>query len=439
MRTLFAIGILTTLAGAQRGINYTENNESSGIIFVPIADTYLTYKEWRIVYYYDLQEYYNEIQMMNSIHKRLEKICTGGIANKSAELSEACKITLAHASNHLQSVERNREIIESYNSAHKRFKRAPLNVIGSLANSLFGILDQEDAAKYDTQIQRLKKHQDFAVELMRQNTLISERIIRTVNTTFADVNRKLKNLEMNIQELKNHTDAVELTTIFNMMTNALTIIFVDHNQLNGEIRNILAPTLRGEITEIIPINQLKHDLRNIEQNIDKDEELTINIENESNYHIFRAASVHSALRDKLILMEIRIPILDSETFKLYRAIPIPTKIENEYAMIMPNSNLFLSNRDRTKYVPITKDEFRDCRSISASKYICKQYEPVFTEPDNICELTLLSRPFTKQIPKSCTIKTVPAKNYYLPLDQMNKYFCVIATPVEAQILCSNSP
>lgn len=40
--------------------------------------------------------------------------------------------------------------------------------------------------------------------------------------------------------------------------------------------------------------------------------------------------------------------------------------------------------------------------------------------------------------KSCSTRTVPARNYYLPLEEMNKYYCVIASPVETQILCKNS-
>lgn len=435
--TLLFIGMMASMADAQQGITYTESHESSGIIFVPIADTYLTYKEWRIIYYYDLKEYYHEINLMEQFLKRLEKICTGG-TNRSDELTEACKLTLTHAANHIELIQRNKEIIESYDSIATREKRGALNIVGSLANTLFGIMDQEDAARYDADIQKLKLDQKFAAELIKQNTVINEKTIKAVNTTFFEVNRKLKELEANIMELNNETDGVKIGTIFNMMTNALTIIFIDHDQLNNEIRNILAHTLKGEITDIIPITQLRRDLQYVEQQTERDEELTIDLEKESIYHIFRAASIHSALRGNLIMMELRIPILDSEAFKLYRAIPIPTKTEDEYAIIMPNSNLFLTNMARTKYVAITNDEFHDCRIIKANKYVCKQYEPIFTETDNVCELSLLSKPFTKQIPKSCSVQTVPAQNYYLPLDEMNKYYCVIAKPVETQVLCRNN-
>lgn len=430
------IGIMATGAGAQQGITYTEANDASGIIFVPIADTYLTYKEWRIVYYYDLKEYYDEIRMMKQFFGRLERICNNG-KNKTDDLTDSCDMTLTHAANHLESIQRNRDIIGSYDSIPIRRTRAAINIVGSLANSLFGILDQEDAARYDAEIQKLKTNEKFATELLKQNTVITERIIKTVNATFFDVNRKLKELEATIEDLDNQTDSIKISTIFNMMSNTLTLIFIDHDQLNTEIRNILAHTLKGEITDIIPVNQLKHDLQHVESQLEKGEEIAINLENESIYHIFRAASIHSALRGNLILMELRIPILDSETYKLYRAIPIPTKTETEYAIILPNSNLFLANMARTKYVPITKDEFQDCRTINANKYVCKQYEPIFTEPENVCELILLSKPFTKQIPKSCTIQMVPAQNYYLPLDEMNKYYCVITTPVETQVLCKN--
>lgn len=338
------------------------------VIFVPIADTYLTYKEWRVVYYYDLGEYYQEIEMMEQFFKRLERICMNG-TNRPQDLTESCKLTLTHAANHLETIQRNREIIKSYGSIVSREKRAPLNVVGSLANTLFGILDQDDAARYDAEIQKLKVDQKFAAELLKQNTVLTERTIRAMNTTFSGINRKLKELEATIQDLDNQTDAIKIGTIFNMMSNALTMIFIDHDQLNSEIRKILAHTLRGEITDIIPMNQLKQDLKYVEQHTERDEELTIDLEHESVYHVFRAASIHSALRGHLIMMELRIPILDSEIYKLYRAIPIPTKAGKEYAIIMPNSNLFLANKARTKYVPITKDEFHDCRIINANKYI----------------------------------------------------------------------
>lgn len=231
---------------------------------------------------------------------------------------------------------------------------------------------------------------------------------------------------------------MRVNNIFATITATLAIIFIDHDSLNKEVSRILSHTLKGEITDIIPANQLLKSLRTIEGELNKNEELTIDLDYESAYHLFRSASLHSTLRGKLILMELRVPILRTEMYKLYRTIPIPTKFNDKYAIISPTSNMFLTNQDYNKYIPITELEFSDCRTLNSGKYICKQNEPIFNNKDDICELTLLSKPFSREIPNTCKIMELPVQNYYIPLEQMNKFYYVIDHPIQIRAVCPNS-
>lgn len=434
---LFFFGTVTANLENGGGVKYNPTGDSSGLIFAPIADTQLTYKEWRIVFYYDLEPYFRELELLKQYEKRLIAICTKKTENPSRE--EICQVTLEHVNNHMRSVSEDMEIVQSYDSIGKnRNRRGLINAVGSLQNILFGVLDQEDAKRYEEQINELKQNQDYGAQLLKENTILSERIIKTNNATFEKIEKRFENLDYELRVFDQVKDEIRVNNLFTTMAATLAIIFIDHDSLNKEVSKILSHTLKGEITDIIPANQLLKSLRTIERELNKNEELTINLDYESAYHLFRAASLHSTLRGKLIMMELRVPILRTETYKLYKTIPIPTKFNNKYTIISPTSNMFLTNQDYNKYIPITESELSDCRILNSGKYICKQNEPIFNNKDDICELMLLSKPFSNKIPNTCKTVELPVQNYYIPLEQINKFYYVIDHPIQIRTVCPNS-
>lgn len=312
-----------------------------------------------------------------------------------------------------------------------------MNFVGSVASALFGVLDQEDADRYNSEIIKVKADQNYQNELLQKQTLIMKRLTQSTNTTLADIISRLNNINKSLNELIENNNWSEIKQNFNTIAATLALTLIDHDQITNEIKGILSHTLKGEIIDLIPINQLEDNLYFINDQVAKDEELAIEFKTESVYNIFKTATIHSILRNNIVIIEIGLPILELEEFDIFRSIPIPTKVEQNYVTILPSSNMFITNTEKTQYIPLSDQEFGDCISRDANRVICKQIVPIHNGEDNTCELILLSKPYMKSLPQNCEIRTLPSKNYIIYLHELNKFFCVIETPIQFQTICPN--
>lgn len=410
---------------------------TTGIMFVPFTKVQLSYKDWKLVYYYDLNKYYEEVEVIEHFYFRLNEMCGQASISVQDDFANTCHLAIIHAKSHLDKIVENRNIIESYNSYGIRKRRAPLNLVGSLASSLFGVLDQADAERYSAEISKIKADQSHQSELLKKQTLITERLTQSTNTTLNDIIFKLNDMNKSLNNLIENKDWTAIRQNFNTMATTLALILIDHDQITMEIKSILSHALKGEIIDLIPTDQLEENLYFINDNVARNEELAIHFQMESIYNIFKTASIHSVLKNNLVIIEIGLPIIEMEEFDIFRAIPVPTRVNNSFVTIMPSSNMFISNNEKTQYIPLSEQEFNDCMSRDSNSIICKQNEPIHNGEDNTCELMLLSKPYMKSLPQNCEIRTVPAKNYIIYLHEPNKFFCVVKTPIEFQTICPN--
>lgn len=437
LRVILLWTLTTMVASNPRGIDFTEMNNTAGIIFVPFTKAQLSYKEWKLVYYYDLNKYYEEITIIEHFYYRLNQICNEALATEQETFANNCHLAVSHAGYHMNQIMDNKNIINSFNSHKNRKRRSPFNIIGNVAGSLFGVLDQEDAERYNSEINKIKSDQNYQNELMKKQTLITERLTKATNNSLNDVISKLNNMDKSMSNMIINKKWTEITQNFNTMAATLALILIDHDQITTEIRGILSHTLKGEIIDLIPIEQLEDNLIFINNHVGKNEELAIDFMRDGVYGIFKTASIHSILRNNLVLIEISLPILELEEFEIYRAIPIPTKVNDKYVTILPSSDLFITNTEKTQYIPLSEQELKNCIKRNTGKFICKQNEPIHNGEENTCELMLLAKPYMQSLPKNCEIRTVPTKNYIIYLHESNKFFCVINTPIQFQTICPN--
>lgn len=87
-----------------------------------------------------------------------------------------------------------------------------------------------------------------------------------------------------------------------------------HEQMLEIVIDLLSQTTHGKITDVIPIQNIREQLKIIENNLEKKVELPVDLRSESTYHIFRTASVRSTLLGNRIIVEINFSILNQEIF-----------------------------------------------------------------------------------------------------------------------------
>jgi hypothetical protein len=417
----------------------TTNATIASIRFAELKEVQLSYSEFKICYFFELNELYRQNQQIIIQTKQLEAICEQKIADVGHYHEEMCYFPIRDMDVALQRIHRKMEVINSYRTTNNRIKRAPLEILGTLGHALFGILTEEDARRYNKEIELLKTNQSHQNQLMEQNILITDNTRKIMNSTFHDIEQQIINLNYGL------TNAIDMTrtqlnllqwkTQFNSLVASTIILLIQHEKNIEEITKLLAHTLKGEITELIPLNQLKDNLKTLELHLERGEELPIEINKENIFNIFKTSAIHSILTGDRLIAELTIPIVSDTIYKLFKIIPVPMIVEGEFKVIIPDSNMFMTNARRDEYIPLKEDEYQDCRGIERRKIICKQNEPIIFGEDNACELKIMHQATLKQIPDICKTKVIPPGNYFVHLNDINTFFCTIAKPTTLQVIC----
>lgn len=139
--------------------------------------------------------------------------------------------------------------------------------------------------------------------------------------------------------------------------------------------------------------------------MDNTEELPIRIESNNLYSILKVSAIHSILAGDRLLIEMTIPIVKTNNYKLIQTIPLPIYTNQSLKIIIPSSNMFLTNLEINQYIPLTVNEYQDCRSTDEHKAIYKQNESIIQGVDIVAELQILKTPSITEIPAQCRTNT----------------------------------
>lgn len=415
----------------------TEDINPTGILFTKIAQTQLTHSDWHLCYHYDLSQSEHEIPKIERSISSLERICSA----LSKEYQEnVCHTILELLKSRLSQIQETENIIQSYQSSKTRKRRAPLEIVGSLASYLFGTLDQSDADRYDTKIAELEQNQSFHRQMIAEQTTIMRSELNLHNQTYSEVKSKLDKFS---NELKGLTgwlafkeEQLELQSRFTSLVHLAHLIADHHDGITDAVLNLLSTISRGRVVGLIPIKQLASGLTEIADNLESDTELPIG-KKENPYHIFRFALVRTHISESRLLIELTIPILDRERFMMYEATSIPThfKEPNDLLMIKPEEAHFLTNSGFDKFVPMLPDEVKACQPLRGENILCSQSSTTQRLDKRNCELTLLNDMSSSTLPESCVITRVPKRNYVIRLPTRNHYYLVVSHPIKAKMFC----
>lgn len=171
--------------------------------------------------------------------------------------------------------------------------------------------------------------------------------------------------------------------------------------------------------------------------IDKNQALPTQLKNNGLYDIKKFVTTRATLFNEKIFMEISIPVVDRREYTLYKAIPTPAKINDHNFIQTPNSKYFLLNKQHNYYIPMTETDLRSCLNFDENTLICKPVSPVYHNPNTVCELATFNNESADSISKLCTFENVPKSNYVIQINEQDKYFVSIFTPISVVNSCGD--
>lgn len=438
-------------------LNFTIAGGQIELIFQPMAETYLTYSEYRICFYHEISDYFEEIEHLDHMIKKAKEICIKELAS-NGEDSHICSTTTSELEQKLEELRQGQEKIRAFDQQERK-RRAPLELVGTLANSLFGILSREDADRYNTLIDETRAKSVANLDLITEQTSVIEATINIFNETANSFKERLSNLESiftmtidgnpaslwaKFKEYMNDEGAERKKwnkKSWEIQLNAVTSLAIislgKYERSTIRILETLSNLMEGNLFPFITRKQLTQNLEEIGKRLAKEETLPINPFVDSPFRVLQIGTLHSVLSKNRILTELTVPILQTTRYDLMRAIPVPFG-EEEVKIISLSSNMILTDKQHHQLIPISEEEYKDCRDLGKGRIVCKQNEQILINKDQQCELTLLNNPHGHEVPESCETKSIPRKNYFIHLHKINTYFCFIRKPINVQQICGES-
>lgn len=238
MNFIQAIQFIILISTIQAFIHLTPKEEPTGIIFSELAEVHVSYNEWRILYYYELGNYYEEIEKLRNCTRFMASLC------ENMQDNTTC---IAITEEHID-----------------REKRALLEFWGKVDNILFGLMDAEHARVYDKKINELQNATTNHNEIMQEQLLLVKNVIVTNEKTFDVFKKALIGLQNEMNSVKTQIGStvndLVLHNKFQDISQIATLIIIDLNRQIKALLNLLQNSLTGKITNLIPPKKLEKDL-----------------------------------------------------------------------------------------------------------------------------------------------------------------------------------
>lgn len=213
--------------------------------------------------------------------EELSDICRIRLIKEAGNPTDICEILVQEIEHRMEDLTELQERLSGYLDGTKRTRRAPVEIIGTLANALFGIMSREDAEHYDQQIEQLKSDSGRNINVVTRQASILENTIDIFNETTSELTQRLEKLKgafttyLDINP-KTRQNQREWTTRLNTLATITSLAISRYEASTLRILRLLEDLTKGN--PFVTKEQLRKDLENINKVLNKDETLPINLQ-----------------------------------------------------------------------------------------------------------------------------------------------------------------
>ncbi|CAG9137929.1 unnamed protein product [Plutella xylostella] len=313
--------------------------------FDEIAKVQVIHDEWIVLVYYNLTNYWQTTEKVQRFVDHLSKQCGRlGVGY--------CSQVTDHLQHEIKMISENNMMLLTDHSSRK--KRGYINGVGSLARTLFGVLDQNFADKYAEDIQKLQMNDDYQVELMRNQTLIIEAensLIKShekfINSQFQTINKYINETESDFSKIENRLLQLAVMNELNAESLTANLLIADLKQQQEMLTNALTDVLRGHLDmRLFTPSQLIDQLSHISSTLQKRLSFPVKDLRKDINNLYKLIYVKARITNYM-LFELHIPLISDDEYVLYRTIPVPMKIGQSQLTIRRSMDYIATNFVKT--------------------------------------------------------------------------------------------
>lgn len=350
-----------------------------GAFLSNIAETYVGHSNWRLLYYYDLTDFYENINQYRDCLQKMEQICNHLI--EVGESSQCLSLIYKHReflnemkidTDYLNSLKR-----EDQTQQNRQKRQAPLGFITKyFIKPIFGIMDENDAQELVHEINNLADNQETHHTLFDQNLSI---IRKTIEITNSSLNKFQQSMyEMNtfinitVEKIKKMESEVKLHLSFSYISELATNIKIEYLTAIETIKNVIRNNIIGEYSEIMTYERLINDITAVELDLDDTRVKLLTKPRELQQSI--STMVQSKIKNY--------------SFYLKKIIPLPMRNGNEVTVLNLEKEDYLVQNATKIFIPLKESDLKLCKEISNKRLLC-YIQKVAHFMDNSCESNIL--------------------------------------------------
>lgn len=410
----------------------TTFDSNQTLYFDPLGQMHLIRDQWKIITYYNMSPYWQADKAVKQFSQYLEQTCT-----KIQEQSH-CKIIILQIQHEYDELQYyNQLLLSQHFGARPRTRRGLINAVGSIANSLFGVLDQEFAEKYKRDIDLIHKNAFHLSQLYKNQTSVIEaeynilkRTEATIEKQHKIINKHLNYLDSVTNTLQKEIDVMSIQQDFSLAALATINMIQNLKRIQDTFLDTMTEIYHGQINlHLLTPQQLRGELQIVSSQISKELALPVDDIQFNLYAIYKLLKVKARMTEEYFIFEITLPLISRDTFQLYNLIPIPVKINKNMISIKPASEYVAINLRRDSYLTASVSDLQSCE-YQAETYLCHLRGPVQSlGPDEqFCE---------KEEQSTCRIIKSSCENKWVPLHDFSTYlyFCCDSYPL--RVICDD--
>lgn len=314
-----------------------------------------------------------------------------------------------------------------------RRKRGAIDVIGNIAADFFGVLDSRYAVKIEETFRTLKSNQNNNINLIKQHTSILEQTAKILKENQEATNMQFQDINSHLNELGAATATNSNNIKFNNLIEFLSLAIQKYRETQLIIHNVLKDFKNGKINPMLMSpDEFEDELKVIQSTLGFHSQLP-STHYEELENLLDVAVVHGA---SCLIFSIDIPLLNTDRFLLYKLLPVPTMINDEFVSLNPITDYMAINAHRNEYYFMNSVEYSNCKFMREST-ICEEKHSVYhINNEAHCELQIYLNPL--KIQPNCKRQIFSHHPIWIELQQRNSWIFAVKKEERAKIVCGNN-
>ncbi|KAI5642480.1 baculovirus F protein domain-containing protein [Phthorimaea operculella] len=303
-----------------------------------------------------------------------------------------------------------------------RRKRGLINVVGNIAHSLFGVLDDQFAEQYEKDINLIRKNQKHLALLWKNQTSIVEgeynlikRVEQAMDKQHKIFNQHIINLEKTNSNLAKQVQDVEINNEFSLSSIIANSILINLKNIQETLLDTMTNIHQGQFNlHLLTPEQLRDELNIISGQLSKDVSIPINNIQTELQNIYHLLKVKARMTSQYFIFEISIPLVSRDSFEIYRLISVPQQVGEQMISIKPIADHLAINIEKDSYLPMRENEIQSCTQYDDNTYLCPLQKPIYQmkSDDGLCQKS--------QETHQCKTETFTCDDSRVELSKMNQ-------------------